>query len=81
VAAEHHDHAALAPCGVGDRRDHGAKVPRHEHVGERTQEGAERAVACRRLREVGRADLVRPDRDRDRADAGEIDLARPAARV
>jgi hypothetical protein len=72
VPAEHHDDGAPAAGGVSDGSHHGAEVPRHEDVGERPQEGTERAILSRRLREVVGADLVLADRDGDGAEGRKV---------
>ena len=75
VAAEHDDHAALAPVRGGDGVDDGEEVAGDEDVGERAQKRAEGAVAPRRGRELLGAHLVRTAGDRDGANGREVGLA------
>jgi hypothetical protein len=81
VPAEHHDDPARAASGVGYRAHHGAEVARHEDIGERTKERAERAVVAGWLREVAGVDLVRAYGDRNRAYRRKIRLGRSGRRV
>jgi len=75
VPAKHDDHAALAAEGTDDRIDDGEEVARDEDVRQGTQKRAEGAVAPRWGGKLLGANLVRPARDRDRADRGEVGLA------
>ncbi|HWE42118.1 MAG TPA: hypothetical protein VG432_06425 [Gemmatimonadaceae bacterium] len=75
MTAEHDDDAALAAVRADDRIDDREEVARDENVGEGTQKRAEGAVAPRWGGELLGANLVRPARDRDRADRGEVGLA------
>jgi len=74
MAAKHHDDTARAARRIGDGTHHRAKISRDEDVGECVEEGSERSIVRRRLREVARADLVLTHRDGDGADAREIRL-------
>ena len=76
MAAEHHDDAAFPTMCFDDRLHDFPEILRLEHVGERAQEGAERAVVGGGLRKGVRIDLVRAGRDRNGAHAREVDLAR-----
>lgn len=62
---------------VGDGAREAHEVAGDEDVGKRTHERAEGAVAPRWGRELLGAYLVRPPRDRDRADLSEVRLVRP----
>jgi hypothetical protein len=75
MAAEHDDDGALAACRLGYGVGDGEKIARHQNVGQRAEEGGERTVVAGWGGELFGADLVRPARDRDGADAGEIGLA------
>jgi hypothetical protein len=75
VPAEHDDHAPLAAKGAGDRVGNGEEIARDENVRQGTQKRAEGAVAPRWRGELLGANLVRPARDRDRPDRGEVGLA------
>jgi len=75
VSAEHDDDAALALGGGGQRVDDGAEVTRDEDVGERIEKCAERAIVAGRMRELGRAYLVRAPGDGNRADSREVRFA------
>jgi hypothetical protein len=76
VPAQHHDDGAMSARGVGHGAHHRTEVASDEDVGERLEEGAERAIVRRRLREVASADLVLTDRDGDGANGREIGLRR-----
>jgi len=75
MAAEHDDDTALAAVRRHDRIHDGEEVARDENVRQRTQKRAEGAIAPRWGGELLGANLVRPARDRDRADRGEVGLA------
>jgi len=76
VAAEHDDDSPFAPRRRGDRVDDGAKVARDENVRQGVEECVKRPVVAGRMREFVRADLVGAARDGNRANSGEIRLAR-----
>jgi len=75
VSAEHDDDPALPTIGADDGIDDGEEVAGDENVRQRTQKRAEGAIAPRWGGELLGANLVRPARDRDRADRGEVGLA------
>jgi len=74
VPTEHHHDAAGAAGRIDERAHHGAEVTRHQNVREGAEERAEGAIVAGWLGEIARADLVRTDGDRNRADRREIRL-------
>ncbi|GMV10504.1 MAG: hypothetical protein AMXMBFR55_22380 [Gemmatimonadota bacterium] len=74
VAAEHDDDAPPRTRGRGDGGDDAAEVARHQDVGERVDEGAERAVGTGRARELARAHPVGAPRHGDGPDARQVGL-------
>src|SRR5204863_3268087 len=76
MPAEHGDNAALLSRSVHYCVDDRSKISRGENVGERGDERVERAVVTWRMRELAGAHFVRPPRDRNGPNGGEISLGR-----
>jgi hypothetical protein len=78
MAAEHNDNGSFVLYGGDDGVNDLAEIARHQDVWQRVEEGVERAILARWMRELARAHLVRALRDRDGADAREVGFGRPA---
>ena len=72
MSANHHDDGAPRARRVHDRGDNRAEVGRNQNVGKAREESTERTISARRTGKLLRANLVRPELNRNCPNPGEV---------